>query len=105
MDMEQLKMILDLFGTVTGQAKEVAIWYFVLHFVMEMIGKLGFALAVGAICYTGYRIALLVKESQDDGQWIRQIRDAMFPNYGGYVSRSEVSEIITKIHELKTKNK
>ena len=103
MDMEQLKMILDLFGTVTGQAKEVAIWYFALHYGMMLLSKIGFVAVCGAVLYTIYRIAIIIKESQDESQYLRQIRQMLYPGMYGHVSHHEFQMMTEAIMELKKK--
>ena len=103
MDIEQLKMIVDLFGTVTGQAKEVAIWYFVLHYGMMLLGKIGFVIVAAALFYTVYRLALLLKEAQDEDQYLRQIRQVLFPSMYGHVSQHEFQMMYDQIVKLKQK--
>ena len=40
MNTEELKMILDLVATVSGDAKSVAIWYFVAKYAFTWVGSL-----------------------------------------------------------------
>ena len=101
MDIEQLKLVLETVKDITNDATTVAIWYFVLSIGLKFIGQL--------VCWAGvmgtvYMVATAFKSNNDDEVWLRELRDDLLPESGGWVDSTDRKKMRRIITELRMKH-
>ena len=101
MDLEQLKLILETVKGITDDATSVAIWYFVLSIGLKFLAQL--------VCWAGifgsiYMIATVFKSNNDDEVWLRELRDDLLPDSGGWVDSTDRKKMRRIITELRMKH-
>ena len=101
MDIEQLKLVLETVKGITDDATSVAIWYFVLSLGLKFLAQL---VCWGGIFGSIYMIATAFKSSNNDEVWLRELRDDLLPDSGGWVCSSDRKKMRQIITELRMKN-
>jgi hypothetical protein len=100
MDIEQLKLVLEMVKGIADGATSIAIWYIVLSFGLKFLGQL--------VCWSGvlasiYFIASAFKTNNDDTAFVKELRDTLSPSGYGWVDESDRKTIRQVIFDLQAK--
>lgn len=101
MDIEQLKLVLELVKGVADDAASVAIWYIVLSYGLNFLSHL--VLWAGIIA-TVYTIASAFKSSKDDSAFVLELRDKYVPDGYSRVDSTDRRKIRQALEDLHVKN-
>lgn len=94
MDIEQIKLIVDLIKDLGVQGKEGLIWWLMIKEVLPVIAWSSFGFTLITLLYR------LSKSFTRDSDLI-EIRSVLFPRLSGYLTDKEVADIKQKINRLK----
>ena len=100
MNIEELKLVIEMVRQVSGDASNVALWYFVMKFAETII--ILFTL-VGAITWGVYQV--IKANFGHDEQFIIECRDALGTGYRGGLINSERQATYNAIRTLIAKAK
>lgn len=103
MDLDSIKVIADTATQLTGEAKQVFIWWLLGKEVLSMVlNTLGFL----AVVLAAYKIAQLVIGSSAPAVFIKQKRDEYETGLPGPLTSNEINRTIKEINRrLKEANK
>ena len=101
MDIEQLKLVLDLVKGIADDATSVAIWYIVLSHGLHFLGHL---VLWGGIITAVYTIANAFKSSNDDSAFVLELRDKFVPEGYGWVDSKDRRKIRQALEDLYVKS-
>lgn len=94
MDIEQVKLIIDLIKDLGVQGKEGLIWWLIIKEVLPLI-------AWSAFGFTTITFAYRLLYSVSYGAPLLALRKKLFPHLSGYLTESEVNDIIQEVSRLK----
>lgn len=94
MDIEQVKLIVDLIKDLGVQGKEGLIWWLIIKEVLPLI-------AWSAFGFTTITFAYRLLHSCSYGAPLLTLRKKLFPHIGGYLSDEEVRDIVQEVCRLK----
>lgn len=101
MDIEQLKLVLEMVKGLADDATSVAIWYFVLSFGLSFLSHL---VVCGCVVGVFYTIASAFKSSNDDTVFVTELRDSLVPTGSGWIDSTDRMRIREAINALKAKS-
>lgn len=97
MDIEQLKLVLETVGNVSGDAQTVAVWWLILDkFIPSVV--------ILAISYGVYSLVLKIVRTCHNEKDLIEIRDSLgIVGSDWYLRDSEIKQIKQKIANFKTR--
>lgn len=96
MDIEQVKLIVDLIKDLGVQGKEGLIWWLVIKEVLPLVAWTSFGFTVITLAYQFLRGLGWENE-------MKEIRRLLCPHFSGYMTSQEYFAVIQEIQKLKGK--
>jgi hypothetical protein len=105
MEIEKLKLILETIQGVGHEAGSLAMLYLWLQFGSAAVTNLCIAAAILGAAYIGYRAIRVGYGVDAYDSFIRDMRNQLFTNTGGYLTDDERQRTMSALRQLVAKHK
>jgi hypothetical protein len=105
MEIEQLKLILETLQGVGQEAGSLAMLYLWLQFGSAAVTNLCIAAAILGAAYIGYRAIRVGYGVDAYDSFVRDMRNQLFANTGGYLTDDERQRTMAALRQLVAKHK
>jgi hypothetical protein len=100
MDIEQLKLVLETVQHTTDGAKDIGVWWVILHYGEKILSGLFMVACVWGVAWGILKAVMSANGADSSEQRLRYVRDLLRVGSPGGVTESEFDQMRDKIRNL-----